>query len=137
MWEIRLCWKFIIIKPFIFMFFHRDVVSHCGCGCEACWQYLNIKSDWSCERNLFILNILLPPYINECKNKYFSLHRNLKVMMRDIVRNILEILKVFWWLVWVFVDGDICDDNATECPKQKLLLGLYGELFCVDREGKN
>ena len=27
-------------------------------------------------------------------------------------------------------------DNATECPKQKLLLGLYGELFCVDREEK-
>ena len=53
-------------------------------------------------------------------------------MPRDIVRNI-ESCSDRNGLMEIYV----IYDNATECPKQKLLLGLYGELFCVDREEKS
>ena len=55
-------------------------------------------------------------------------------MMRDIVGNIESFGD---WSGSLLMEIYVIYDNATECPKQKLLLGLYGELFCVDREGKN
>ena len=61
-------------------------------------------------------------------------YTNLKVVMRDIVGNIESFGD---WSGSLLMEIYVIYDNATECPKQKLLLGLYGELFCVDREGKN
>ena len=54
--------------------------------------------------------------------------------MRDIVRNIESFGD---WSGSLLMEINVMYDNATECPKQKLLLGLYGELFCVDREEKS
>ena len=54
--------------------------------------------------------------------------------MRDIVRNIESCSD---WYGTGLMEIYVIYDNATECPKQKLLLGLYGELFCVDREEKS
>ena len=67
----------------------------------------------------------------------FLKHKSLGCdMMRDTVRNIESCSDWYGsWLMEIYVIYD--NDNATECPKQKLLLGLYGELFCVDREEKS
>ena len=47
-------------------------------------------------------------------------------MMGDIVRNI-ESLGDWSGSLLMEINVLYDDDNATECPKQKLLLGLYGE----------
>ena len=54
------------------------------------------------------------------------LHINLKVMMRDIVRNIESFGD---WSGSLLMEIYVIYDNATECPKQKTSIGFVWRII--------